>query len=189
MASQTHPAARTSAKPFMLSSSEVYRQCFAKLLRSLTARLRCADTATDIAQEAFARLLTASSAAVIHNPLGFLFRVAGNLAIDHCRAGDRALRQELGASAWESLPAADTAPDDMAYSHQCLDRLEEAIATLPPQCRRVFVLCKFEGYSHDEIAASLRISRSAVEKHVMHGTLLLRERLGDMVTADDAGPR
>jgi RNA polymerase sigma factor (sigma-70 family) len=174
----------------MSSPSEIYREWFSKLQRSLAVRLRCTDTASDIAHEAFARLLAASSVGAIHNPLGFLYRVAGNLAIDYGRATSRARRQVLDTGVWEALPAENAAPDDMAYSRQCLDRLEQAIAALPPQCRRVFVLCKFEGYSHDEIAASLHISRSAVEKHIMHGTLLLRDRLGDLIAPNpDDGRR
>lgn len=171
------------------STAEVYKGCFAALLRTLTARVRCRDTARDIAQEAFSRLLVSASETTIQNPLGYLFHVAGQLAVDHRRAGDRALRQELGVSAWESLPAPTVALDDMVDSRRCLNQLEEAVATLPPRCRQVFVLCKVEGYSHEEVAALLKISRSAVEKHVMHGVFLLRKRLGDRVASRGAPGR
>lgn len=137
-------------------TSEACEGCFAKLLRALTARVRCRDTARDIAQEAFSRLLISASETTIRNPLGYLFHVAGQLAVDHRRAGDRALRQELEASAWESLPAPTVALDDMVDSRRCLNQLEEAVATLPPRCRRVFVLCKVEGHSHEEVAALLK---------------------------------
>ena len=169
-------------------TAEVCEDCYAKLLRALTGRVRCGDTARDIAQEAFSRLLVSASETTIQNPLGYLFHVAGQLAVDHRRAGDRTRREELGASAWESLPAPTVALDDMVDSRRCLNQLEEAVATLPPRCQRVFVLCKVAGYSHEEVAALLKISRSAVEKHVMHGVFLLRKRLGDMVVSRSGAP-
>ena len=45
----------------------------------------------------------------------------------------------------------------------------EAVATLPQQCQRVFVLKKVYGHSHKEIARQLGISTSTVEKHVATG--------------------
>lgn len=41
--------------------------------------------------------------------------------------------------------------------------LVRAIQQLPPECRGVFVLHRFEGWSLDEIAAHLRIDRASAE--------------------------
>jgi RNA polymerase sigma-70 factor (ECF subfamily) len=47
-----------------------------------------------------------------------------------------------------------------------LAKVLKAVEALPPQCRRVFRLHKFDGLSHAEVAEKLGISRSAVEKHI-----------------------
>jgi len=44
--------------------------------------------------------------------------------------------------------------------------LEEAIAQLPPQRRRVFELCRFEGKSYEEAASELSISKNTVKEHL-----------------------
>jgi RNA polymerase sigma-70 factor (ECF subfamily) len=47
---------------------------------------------------------------------------------------------------------------------------------LPAQTRQVFVMHKFEGLTHTEVAHRLGISRSAVEKHVSTALRRLLER-------------
>lgn len=44
--------------------------------------------------------------------------------------------------------------------------LNEAIASLPPQCREVFVRCKIKGLSHKQTAAELGISESTVNNQM-----------------------
>jgi RNA polymerase sigma-70 factor (ECF subfamily) len=43
----------------------------------------------------------------------------------------------------------------------------------------VFLLHRFEGLSYSEIARRLGVSRSAVEKHMMHALQMLSERFPD----------
>lgn len=168
------------------SLEDLYEHSYQKLLRALSARVRCPETARDIAQEAFSRLLSSLPGTAIRHPIGYVLRVAQQLAIDHHRAGDRALRQEIDDSVWESLPAHDAGPDDAAHSRRCLERLERAVSNLPPRRRRVFILCRLNGRSHDEVAKSLGISRSAVEKHLLHAMLALRVALREDAAGEPA---
>ncbi|MBC6962986.1 MAG: sigma-70 family RNA polymerase sigma factor, partial [Nitrosomonas sp.] len=48
---------------------------------------------------------------------------------------------------------------------------------LPPQCHRAFVLHKFDGDSHAEIAEKLGITRNAVEKLLIRALIRLRQVL------------
>ena len=65
------------------------------------------------------------------------------------------------------------APDEYAAGEPSLGRamderqrlqlFTEAVATLPPQCQRVFVMKRVYGYSQRDIAARLKISESTVK--------------------------
>jgi RNA polymerase sigma-70 factor (ECF subfamily) len=62
----------------------------------------------------------------------------------------------------------------------------QAVATLPPQCQKVFVMCRVLGQSHKEIAARLGISTSTVEKHVAAGFKRCSDHLlGNKAVATD----
>ncbi len=145
------------------------------LTRFLKARLGNEAEAGDIAQEIYIRLTRAPPGGV-DNPSAYLYRMAANLARDHRRERQRAHARD---GQWLETrhpdgviePVADEAPADRAYAaKQELTRLIASLDDLSPQCRRVFVLHKFEGLSHPEIAARVGISRSTVEKHM--GTAL-----------------
>jgi RNA polymerase sigma-70 factor (ECF subfamily) len=55
--------------------------------------------------------------------------------------------------------------------------LEEAITTLPPGARRVFILHDVEGFKHEEIAEMLGVTSGATKAQLHRARLLLREAL------------
>ncbi len=52
------------------------------------------------------------------------------------------------------------------------------IDQLPEQCRRVFLMSRFEQLSHKEISTHLNISVKTVENHINKALQVLRKRLG-----------
>ena len=120
----------------------------------------------------------------VENAPAFLNRMAMNLAFDRQRSGSRAAARDgewLSANATidgdEPIAEAPTA-EDVASGRQELRLLREAIEALPPQGRRVFEMHKLQGRPHAEVAATLGISRSAVEKHIAASMKNLLKRLG-----------
>ena len=59
--------------------------------------------------------------------------------------------------------------DDIVDSRERIRLLARAIAALPPQCAKVFLLRKMQGLSQKEIAVRLNISVRTVENHVAAG--------------------
>ncbi|HEX2802328.1 MAG TPA: sigma-70 family RNA polymerase sigma factor, partial [Phenylobacterium sp.] len=58
-----------------------------------------------------------------------------------------------------------------------LAALVQAVDELSAQTQRVFRMHKFDGLTHPQVAKSLGISRSAVEKHIMTALRHLSARL------------
>lgn len=60
--------------------------------------------------------------------------------------------------------------DSSAYTFDEIDHIvEKTLAELPPQCRKVFTLSRFEERKNKEIAEELNISVKVVEKHISKG--------------------
>jgi RNA polymerase sigma factor (sigma-70 family) len=141
------------------------------LLRFLNRRLNNAALAEDLIQETWLRAANsqalASGAAAIDNPRSYLFRIASNLVLDHQRHVGHGI--ELQATD-EAAAIADPqpSPEDIVLYRSEFARLLEVIDGLSPRCREVFMLCRFEGFSHAEIAERLRISRSTVVSHMVN---------------------
>ena len=77
----------------------------------------------------------------------------------------------------EDVPDGVPFPDTVIDYQQRLAILRNAVDELPPRCREVFMLHKFKGLSHAEIASCLSISRNMVEKHSIRGLAHCRDRL------------
>jgi len=152
--------------------ANLYRQHKAGLKSFLKGRIGCAESAAELVQETFLRLLEQKQA--LHNPVGFTFQVARNLAVD---AGRKHSCLLVETEQLDECASGEANLETSTYQRQRLRLVEEAIADLPPQCRRVFVLHRFGGMSQVEVAAQLGISRQMVEKHVANALLHLRARL------------
>jgi len=137
------------------------------LRRYLNAHFRSlSDALDDLVQETYLRILHAYERGPISSPRGLLFTIARNVARD--------LLRRRGASTHHFAVAESDAlrvlPDDGALApSESASRVQEygllvaAIAELPPRCREVLVLRKFEHLSQREIAQRLRISEHTVE--------------------------
>ncbi|MGM0376752.1 MAG: sigma-70 family RNA polymerase sigma factor, partial [Bacteroidota bacterium] len=58
-------------------------------------------------------------------------------------------------------------------------RIKSAFEKLPPRINEVFTLSRFKGYSNDEIAGQLNISKRTVETQISNALKILREELKD----------
>lgn len=70
--------------------------------------------------------------------------------------------------------------DSSSYTFEEIGKIiERTLDELPPQCKKVFVLSRFEEKKNKEIADELNISVKVVEKHISKGLKKFRESLKD----------
>jgi RNA polymerase sigma factor (sigma-70 family) len=125
--------------------------------------------------ESLCRAYAATEFERINAGRSYLFTIARNLLLDAMRRETIVpidFVADLDILADDSLEASLTARDE-------LRRLLAAVETLPPQCRRAFVLRRVYGHSPREIAVQMGLSVSTVEKHLARGISLLVEALGN----------
>jgi RNA polymerase sigma-70 factor (ECF subfamily) len=123
----------------------------------------------DVTQEAFLRAYSAEQGKVIEQPKSFLFRIARNVALTQLTLKSRQITDSLADfNESEVLLGEDSAEDEL-IARQTIGLHCEAVAELPPQCRRVYLMRKVYGMSHREIADYLGISLSTVDKHLTKG--------------------
>ncbi len=133
------------------------------------------DTAADIVQETYARVLSAQkSGTVITQPRAMLYRTAKNVLIDQHRRdevrGNTYSQEEDHDGAMDALDilAAESAtePETAFTSSKNVNRMLDVINALPVRCREAFILHKFDGLPHAEVAARMGISKKMVEQHI-----------------------
>lgn len=145
----------------------VYAVFFPKLVRFANTYLRDFEESENAVQDIFMRLWEHREAIPYSgNITAYLFTITKNKCID-------LLRQHR--SRLESL--SDVEQREIAlnlYSLQEFDAnnftlreieqiIEDAIATLPPRCRQIFIMSRMEGMSHREISEKLSVSKNTIE--------------------------
>jgi RNA polymerase sigma-70 factor (family 1) len=73
------------------------------------------------------------------------------------------------------FPEPSEAPDQILFYDDLQRQIELAIAQLPPQCQKVFLMNRFEGKKYKEIADELQLALKTVEAHINKALVHLRE--------------
>ncbi len=146
--------------------------------RFLASRIRNPDDARDLAQEAFLRLLRLKDAEYIRQPEAYLFRIAINLAYEH-RLKQKASPIDPYAVVEEddeSLATRHTM-EDLAELREKIERLEQALGTMPPNVQAALIYQRRDGMTYGEIAERLDVSSSMVKKYLQTALIRCREYL------------
>jgi RNA polymerase sigma-70 factor (ECF subfamily) len=149
----------------------------APLLRYFERRARTPEDAEELTQEVFIRLLRRPDVEAIDNIEGFVFITAANLLKDHYRS--RARRRETHSINGLDFASPAQNPAEEAEGREEIGVLLSAIGALPPKCKAVFVMHRFDEVPHTEIARRLGITVSMVEKHIAAAMKHLRKQLKD----------
>ena len=148
---------------------EAYLVCESSLKRFLYRFYSRTEDIDEMVQETFLRAFDTGLNREIKSPRSYLFRVARNLALRELNKKSRQLTDYLEESVDETILAREASIEEEIIAQQKLQQYCNAIAELPEQCRRVFLLRKVHALSHKEIAAQLGISVRTVEKHLAKG--------------------
>jgi RNA polymerase sigma-70 factor (ECF subfamily) len=121
------------------------------------------DSAEDVAQQTLVRLWERREKLKVEGSLrGLLFRIARNLCFDLLRqrtARDRVTRDTPVGS---NVPT----PFDHTASAELRTIIEAAINSLPQRRREVFLLVRYHGLSHREVAEMLGLAPQTVANHL-----------------------
>jgi RNA polymerase sigma-70 factor (ECF subfamily) len=168
------PAQSATAAARLATSA--FREYSPELHRYLLRRVHHLQDADDLAQEVFARLLRVRDAELVRKPLAYLLGIAMHVVREFRQRKDNdrvvfdsVVSEELCEQASEGVVARDPA-DDLEISN----RLDRALALLPPTHQLVLLLVKRDGLSHTEAARTAGLSVHTIEKYVVEARARLR---------------
>jgi RNA polymerase sigma factor (sigma-70 family) len=162
-----------------------------RLRNFIRRRVQDAAEAEDILQEVLYELVAAHRLMQpIEQAGAWLMRVARNRIIDSFRrkstepfaARSRARSEdddEEGSSLEDLLPSIEPGPEGEAVRQVLLEQVEEALDSLPPEQRAVFIAHELEGASFKELAARWGVSVNTLLSRKRYAVLALREQLQD----------
>lgn len=126
----------------------------------------------DVAQEAFLRAYRTEQKRPIEQPKSFLFKIAHNVAVTELTKKSSQIIDYIEDIDNSGVIWGGSTVEDEAIAKQSLSIHCKAVAKLPEQCRRVYLMRKVHGMRYKEISESLGIAVSTVEKHMAKGVRL-----------------
>lgn len=150
----------------MADSEGLFAANHTRLFRFFCRAVGSADMARDLTQEVFLRVSRTRIPDTDGDLRGWLFRIARNLALDHHRAEGR-----------RPKPSVLTDEPARASSQDVNLAVNEALASLDPIDRDVFVMREVAGLGYGEIARACDLTADAVRSRIYRARLQLRDRL------------
>ncbi|MBP0599015.1 sigma-70 family RNA polymerase sigma factor [Herbaspirillum sp. LeCh32-8] len=152
--------------------SLLFREHHGWLAAWLRKKTGCPHHAADLAQEAFARILSLADPASLQQPRAFMVTTATRLIIDEERRRrlERAYLDALALMRDAQQECADS-PEQILLAVEALNAIAAMLEGLPEKPRRAFLLNRLDGLSHAEIAAELKVSTSMVKQYLAAATL------------------
>jgi RNA polymerase sigma factor (sigma-70 family) len=139
-----------------------------RLRRFLELRLRGASAdAPDLVQDVYLRLLRMPRHETIRSPRAYLFTVARNVLHEH-QLSRATAPKEVEMNEMLAEIEAYVQDDAQGYIDACrqLEEFDRALSGCPPRAYATFVLHRRYGYTLEEIAAQLGVSRGMVKKYL-----------------------
>ena len=154
-----------------------FQQHYDDLIRFLRPRVGAWDAAEEVAQDTYVRLANVPNSTEIKNLRAYIFRVAANIAIDRGRRTTRiSTRQDSDLdlnAVQDQAPSSETSVDLRLR----LRHLQSALAELTENQRRAVIMNLVEGRTHAEIAETLGVSGSMVNKYLSKALRHCRDRM------------
>jgi len=154
-----------SPDPLLCDVALLYRQQHSWLTRWLRLRLNCSQSAADLAQDTFLRLLNKQHVPQLHAPRTFLAKVAQSVLCNHLRRQklERAYLEALATLPEQVAPSLET----QAILLETLIALDAALDGLERPVREAFLLSQVDGLGHADIAERLAVSITTVKRYIV----------------------
>jgi RNA polymerase sigma-70 factor, ECF subfamily len=169
------------ARGDMRAFETLYARHRAALYRYLVRQARDGETANDLFQEVWSRVVLNRARYEARAKFRtFLFTLAHNCFIDHCRrAKSRPLAMGIDdADAADLLPAdAELRPENELERREQTERYRAALATLPPEQRDVYLLHEESDLSLEDIARVTGVGTETAKSRLRYAVGKLKAAL------------
>lgn len=134
------------------------------------------DEAEDLVQQTFVKLWEQRTAIQVQwSVKAYLYKMVHNRCLNRLR--DARTREKYKVYNAEQLEQSHQ--HEPGAASELKERIQVALTTLPPECRRIFELSRFEELKYREIADQLGISIKTVETQMGKALRLMRTELAD----------
>jgi len=140
---------------------EVYKTHYKMLRNAAENIIGDHDASHDIVQEVFVKLWNKKNeVSAILNIKAYLFRSVINSSLTYLENNKNKIKTD------EFRIASQSSTDSKLMAQELESKIQIALNALPPKCKAIFALSRFEGLKNKEIAEHLNLSLKTVENQM-----------------------
>ena len=158
----------------------LFRAYYGSLVIIANDILHNSGLAEEVVQDVFVKIWKLGSGLSVNSSISaYLIRMVRNRSIDYLRSESRQVRTVSidGLDVQEKLHqlGMNTTIDDEVFTNYMEIAINQALEQLPPQCKQIFILNRFDGYSPKEISQMLEVSISTVKTQISRALHKIKE--------------
>lgn len=161
---------------------QLFKLHYTPMCKTVYRMVKDEAIAEDIVQDVFFNFWKKREQLTITTSLAaYLKRSAANAGIDYLRkkrpTSDNSL--DIDEPIYQHLAVDSNQSDENIRTEELSSHIEAALELLPPRCKEVFMLNRFEEMSYQEVADTLGISVKTVENQIGKALKIMRIALKD----------
>jgi len=160
--------------------NQLFHDYYVDLCRFAFTFVKDSDASEEIVQEVFIALWEKRhSLEISHSIRSFLYTSVKNKALNYVRDNNTRTIHE---AAFANEQTQEFAPENNSCEYQQLEEsVEKAIAELPEQCKRIYIMSRYENLTYKQIANQLEISPKTVENQLGIALKKLRTTISPII--------
>lgn len=158
----------------------IYHRYKVRLASNLLRILKSPELVDDVLQELFTRLWACRRNIDPEQSIqAYLFRIASNLTCDTFRklSRDKKMQERI----YHSIAEAYSHIEERIFALENRETIYQTISLLPPKRREVFILCKLESKSYEEVSRLMNISHKTINDHIYKANQFLKDHFATQV--------
>jgi len=168
-----------------VGDTRAFRQIFDALFSNLTkfsfSFVHSKEAATEIVDELFVQLWVKRADIMKINDLRvYLYTATKNASLNYISKKAKQIELEP----YENLQVQMTdlvSPEQIMISKEMLQKIKEAIDSLPPRCKLIFKFVREDGLSYSEVAEILGLSIKTIDSQMVIAVARIRAKLMNVI--------
>lgn len=156
--------------------SDLYYSLSPTIYRKILWMVNDEEIAKELLQDLFMRIWeNREKIDLTRSFRSYLYTIAVNIVYDYLRRMSR--KKELEANILSLATDYYTHVEEKIISRENILLIHEVIDKLPLQRKKVFMLCKVEGKSYQEVSELMHISKSTIQDHIVKANHFIKDFL------------
>ncbi|MPQ46354.1 RNA polymerase sigma-70 factor [Marinifilum sp. N1E240] len=157
---------------------ELFHIYYDKLLTSSFVFVKSKDLAEEVVADVFYRLWqNREKLQEVKNLDNYLFISVRNQSLNYISKEQKVGKDSIDDTISNKVSEKNTA-EDFIVAKELQDKITNSIESLPPKCKEIFLMIRFEGMKYREVAEKLKVSVNTVDTQMGIAIKKLAEMIG-----------